>query len=184
MTDHVIGAIMKATLALSLLPLLAAASPVFNVGTVHNEAAPILSSSTAEEIPNSYIIVFKDHVSPRSAASHHDWVQDLHFTTQSKNMELRKRSQLPLVSDFFRGLQHTYDIAGSLLGYSGHFDDSVIEEVRRHPDVSTAMAAPHTRGELSTYPLWYIILMGLCSQGRIRRKGFGRSHHGKHFVVI
>ena len=136
---------MKATYALSLLPVLASARSVLNVATVHQDAAPILSSSTAEEVPNSYIVVFKDHVTSRSAASHHDWVQELHLNTQATNMELRKRSQLPLVSDFFHGLKHTYDIAGSLLGYAGHFDDEVIEQVRRHPDVSPITLSAYPR---------------------------------------
>ena len=127
---------MRSLLSVSLLPLLAAASPVLNVGTIHQDAAPILASATSTELPNSYIVVCKEHVKARDAATHHDWVQELHFSSQSDKMELRKRSQLPLITDFFQGLRHTYDIAGSLSGYSGHFDDDVIEQVRRHPDVS------------------------------------------------
>ena len=41
----------------------------------------------------------------------------------------------------FEGMKHTYDIAGKVLGYSGHFDDEVMEQVRRHPDVSTSETA-------------------------------------------
>jgi cerevisin len=126
---------MKYALSFSLLPLLAAASPML-VDSIHNEAAPILSSSTAKEIPNSYIVIFKKDVTASSAASHHGWVQDLHLSKEDARTELRKRSQIPLAADIFSGLKHTYDIAGGLLGYSGHFDDEVIEEVRRHPDVS------------------------------------------------
>lgn len=48
-------------------------------------------------------------------------------------MELRKRSQAPI--SIFSGLKHTFDIAGDVLGYAGHFDQDVIERVRRHPDV-------------------------------------------------
>lgn len=119
---------------LSLLPLLASASPLLNIGTIHNGAAPILTSSNAKEIPNSYIVVFKEHVSPGSAAAHHEWVQDLHVSSEQTRTELRKRSQIPFVNDIFSGLKHTFNI-GDLLGYSGHFDDEVIEQVRRHPDV-------------------------------------------------
>lgn len=36
----------------------------------------------------------------------------------------------------YEGLKHTFEFGGSLLGYSGHFDEDVIEQVRRHPDVS------------------------------------------------
>ena len=120
-----------------LLPLVAVASPIV-VDTIHNDAAPLLSSSNAVEIPDNYIIVFKKHVTSTSALAHHSWVQDIHFEAENTKMELRKRSQIPMmVEDMFAGLKHTYDIAGSFLGYSGHFDESVVERIRRHPDVST-----------------------------------------------
>ncbi|KAI1964053.1 proteinase B [Ophidiomyces ophidiicola] len=125
---------MKGALSLSLLPLLAAASPIAMVDTIHKDAAPILSSTNSKEVPDSYIIVFKKNVSPSSAAAHHLWVQDLHTTTMAKR-SLRKRNQFPFKNDVFDGLKHTYDIAGALLGYSGQFDEEVIEQVRRHPDV-------------------------------------------------
>ena len=125
--------IMKGYLALSLLPLLASASPVL-VDTIHNEAAPIISSTQSQGIPDSYIVVFKDGLSHSSASAHHDWVQNQHLNVEASKRDLLKRSQLPFTT--FGGLKHTYNIAGGLLGYSGHFDESVIEQVRRHPDVS------------------------------------------------
>jgi cerevisin len=122
---------MKGFLGLSLLPLLAAGSPVI-VDTIHNDAAPIISSSNAKEIPDSYMIVFKKHIKERAATAHHTWVQDLHHNKQ----ELRKRGQSIFSDDdIFQGLRHTYNIPGGFLGYSGHFDEDVIEQVRRHPDV-------------------------------------------------
>ena len=123
------------SLSYALFPLLVCSSPIL-VDTIHNGAAPIESSSNAKTIPGSYIIVFKDHVTHTEAAVHHDWVQMLHLATEDSKTELRKRSQLPFVTETFEGLRHTYNIAGSLLGYSGHFDEEVIEQVRRHPDVS------------------------------------------------
>ncbi|KAF2655629.1 hypothetical protein K491DRAFT_704488 [Lophiostoma macrostomum CBS 122681] len=117
---------------LSLLPLLASASPV-QVGTIHNEAAPLLSTTNAEEVPNSYMIVFKKHVQASDAKDHHEWVQSIHTKSESDRMELRKRSQFPLVDEVFEGLKHTY--TDVLKGYSGHFDDETIEQIRRHPDV-------------------------------------------------
>jgi cerevisin len=124
---------MKSAIAASVLPLLAAASPVL-IDTIHGESAPLISSTNAKEIPNSYIVVFKDHVTHTSASSHHDWVKSLHVEAQQK-LELRKRSEFPYLDTVFEGLKHTYHIPGSFLGYSGHFDDDVIEQVRRHPDV-------------------------------------------------
>lgn len=130
---------MKGLFALTLLPLLASASPVL-VDTIHNEAAPVLSSTTSQEIPDSYIVVFKKDVSHASASVHHKWVHGQHLeieTAKTKRADHSKRSQFPITS--FGGLKHTYNIAGGLLGYSGHFDEEVIDRVRRHPDVSTTM---------------------------------------------
>ncbi|KAJ5317885.1 hypothetical protein PENANT_c004G02552 [Penicillium antarcticum] len=124
---------MKGFLSLTLLPLLAAASPL-SVGSIHNDAAPILSSSTAEDIPDSYIIVFKNHVNQKVASAHHSWVQDIH-TAQNGRMELKKRSLFDFDFEAFTGLKHTFHIAGGLTGYAGHFHEDVIEQVRRHPDV-------------------------------------------------
>ncbi|KAJ6070498.1 hypothetical protein N7467_011817 [Penicillium canescens] len=125
---------MKGFLSLTLLPLLAAATPV-SVGSIHNDAAPILSSSNAEDIPDSYIVVFKKHVNQKSASAHHSWVQDIH-TAQNGRMELKKRSLFDFDFEAFMGLKHTFHIAGELTGYAGHFHEDVIEQVRRHPDTA------------------------------------------------
>ena len=125
---------MRGLAGLSILPLLAAGSPLV-IDTIHRESAPLISSVDATHVPNSYIVVFKDHVSREAATVHHSWVQDLHLANQAKG-ELRKRSQFSFQDTVFEGLRHTYDIAGGLMGYSGHFDDEMIEELRRNPDVS------------------------------------------------
>ena len=126
---------MRSQFVLLLLPVLAAASPVLNVETIHNNVAPLLSSAQAKKVPNSYIVVFKKNFAPASATQHHEWVQSLHIASQETRPELRKRSQISFGTDIFEGLRHTFGI-GDLLGYSGHFDEAVIEQVRRHPDVS------------------------------------------------
>merc|ERR1711959_719651 len=126
--------IMKGFLGLSLASL-ASASPVLFGSTVAQDAAPIYAAENAKTIQDNYIVVFKKHVTEKHAADHHSWVQDIHLNTQDAKTELRKRSQTPMVDDIFGGLKHTYNIAGSLLGYSGHFDEDVLEQIRRHPDV-------------------------------------------------
>lgn len=125
---------MKGFLSLTLLPLLVAASPV-QVGSIHNEAAPILSSMTAKDIPDSYIIVFKEHVDQSTASAHQSWLQEVH-TAHTGRMELKKRSVFDADLEAFMGLKHTFHVAGSLMGYAGHFHEDVIEQIRRHPDVS------------------------------------------------
>ena len=127
---------------LSLMPLLAAASPLLEVGTIHKDAAPVLSSSYAKPVPNSYMVVFKKHVKHADAKEHHSWVQNIHTKSETERTELRKRSQFPVVNDVFDGLKHTYNIVGSMMGYSGHFDDETLEQIRRHPDVSIPFHLP------------------------------------------
>ncbi|KAJ5442824.1 Peptidase S8/S53 subtilisin/kexin/sedolisin [Penicillium cf. griseofulvum] len=124
---------MKGFISLTLIPLLAAASPVA-VGSIHNDAAPILSSMTSRDIPDSYIVVFKKHVDQDSASAHQSWLQEVH-TAHTGRMELKKRSLFDFDYEAFMGLKHTFHIAGSLMGYAGHFPEDVIEQVRRHPDV-------------------------------------------------
>jgi cerevisin len=128
---------MKGFLGVALLPLLAAASPVA-VESIHNGAAPILSSTNAKEIPDSYIVVFKKHVDSDAASVHQSWVQDIHGQ-QSGRSDLKKRFlglEFGFGDELFEGLKGTFNIAGSLMGYSGHFHEDTIEEIRKHPDVS------------------------------------------------
>ncbi|ERS99506.1 subtilisin-like proteinase Spm1 [Sporothrix schenckii ATCC 58251] len=134
---------MKGLIALSLAAV-ASAAPAFNTETIHGDAAPILSSANAEEVPGAYIIKFKDHVDEKTANDHHSWVKNIHDSwvktfpenKDERILELRKRGLgLSLADDVFRGLKHTYKIGSGFVGYAGHFDDSIIEQVRRHPDV-------------------------------------------------
>ncbi|KAJ5104573.1 Subtilisin-like serine protease [Penicillium alfredii] len=125
---------MKGFFGLALLPLLAAASPV-DVESIHKGAAPILSAMNSEEIPDSYIVVFKTHVDKSSAAAHHTWVQDIH-SSSSGRMELKRRGLFGFDSEAFLGMKHTFHVADTLMGYAGHFHEDVIEQVRRHPDVA------------------------------------------------
>jgi cerevisin len=147
---------MKVALTAPFLAILSTitvtiASPIFDTTVVDKNAAPLLSStSSAEhEIPNNYIVVFKQHVDDSKASEHHSWVSDIHASSMRG---LKKRSQSPLVSsqgswmddvEALVGLKHTYDIAGGLKGYSGAFDASVLNEIRKHPDVSTSLISAY-----------------------------------------
>ncbi|KAL2846437.1 peptidase S8/S53 domain-containing protein [Aspergillus pseudoustus] len=127
---------MKGFLGVALLPLLTVASPVA-VESIHNGAAPILSSTNAKEIPDSYIVVFKKHIDSDAASVHHSWVQDIHGQ-QTGRSDLKKRFlglEFGFGDELYEGLKDTFNIAGSLIGYSGHFHEDTIEEIRKHPDV-------------------------------------------------
>lgn len=130
----------SAVIAVSLAALVSSA-PTISTETIHSGAAPILSSVNAEAVPDNYIVVFKDHVDADTAVNHQLWIKDAHVAAEVDRAELRKRSQLPITTDIFEGIKHTYNIAGGFLGYSGHFDESVIEKVRRHPDVSNSQSS-------------------------------------------
>ncbi|OLN96673.1 Subtilisin-like proteinase Spm1 [Colletotrichum chlorophyti] len=121
--------------AVAGLAAVASATPSLSVETVHDGMAPILSASNADEVPNSYIVKFKKHVSDSGAEDHHNWVQQIHSSSRDERLELRKRGQEPLVDDVFHGLKHTYKVGTDFLGYAGHFDSATIEKIRRHPDV-------------------------------------------------
>ncbi|RMD42830.1 hypothetical protein DV735_g2265, partial [Chaetothyriales sp. CBS 134920] len=120
--------------ALSALPLLAAGMPLM-LDSINADWAPITAALNAKEVPDSYMVIFKDHVTESAAGAHHSWVQSIHSETASVKMELRKRSQTPIQDTIYQGLKHVYSMPG-LKGYSGHFDEDVIEKVRQHPDVA------------------------------------------------
>jgi cerevisin len=120
---------MRTAFTLSLAAVASASS--FSVGTIHDKSAPVLGSVQSEQIPDSYIIKFKDHVNEDTASNHHTWVQDIHQGGEQSRLELRKRGE-PL--DAFSGMKHTFKI-GNFKGYAGHFHESIIEQVRNHPDV-------------------------------------------------
>ena len=127
------------TALISLSIAAGAVAAPFSTETIHKDAAPVISSTNAETLPDSYIVVFKKHVDEDAASTHQLWVKDAHVSAESTRAELRKRSQYPVSENIFEGIKHTYNIAGGFLGYSGHFDEDVIEKVRRHPDVSTTL---------------------------------------------
>ncbi|KAM0330663.1 hypothetical protein ACHAQA_003614 [Verticillium albo-atrum] len=94
---------------LGLLPF-AAAAPL----TAREEAPP--------SVENKYIVTLKSGISSDSVASHLNWVSDVH-----------KRS---LGRRDLAGVEKTYDIA-NFHGYSGTFDESVVEELKNNPEVAS-----------------------------------------------
>ncbi|PHH59297.1 hypothetical protein CDD81_3408 [Ophiocordyceps australis] len=123
---------MRTTLALSLAAL--AQGPFF-ASAMHDESAPVGSSVGIQSIPDSYIIKFRDHVDDHVADTHHKWVQKIHETGEQERLELRKRSLS--TADEYRGVKHTFSIGDNFRGYSGHFDKTVVDKLRTHPDIES-----------------------------------------------
>lgn len=127
---------MRSVAALSLAAVATAAS--FSTETIHGGSAPILSSIDADNIPDSYIIKFKDHVDDKSVTTHHSWVQTQHegSTLSDNDLELRKRGlDDSVVGKVFGGMKHTFSIGNGFKGYAGHFHPELIEQLRNHPDI-------------------------------------------------
>ncbi|KAI4593460.1 serine protease [Pestalotiopsis sp. 9143b] len=127
---------MRGLITLSLA-CVAAAAPSYSS---YDEGAPVIAAADSEHIPNSYIIKFKKHVSHDAAQEHHSWVQNVHTTSEEyRQTELRKRGLFSSGSDeddvVYNGFKHAYKIGSDFLGYAGHFDDSVLNQIRKHPDV-------------------------------------------------
>src|SRR4051794_28450221 len=66
-----------ALLASTAAPIVIA-SPIVDTQIINKEHAPLLSSVNAAEIEDSYIVVFKKHVSENDAFKHHQWVTTAH----------------------------------------------------------------------------------------------------------
>jgi cerevisin len=121
---HLTPAIRNRALSLLLLPFGVLSAPTLPEGHL----AP-LASSSGDVVPDSYIVVLKKDVNVLSASAHQAWIQSLHDNHQT---ELRKRGS----ANFLQGVRHTYRISDDFVGYSGYFHDEVVEQIRRHPDVS------------------------------------------------
>jgi cerevisin len=134
---------MRSALALSVAAVAQAAS--LSIETVHDGAAPVLTSVGAEVIPDAYIVKFKDHVDAAAAEHHQNWIHTVHTQGEEQRLELRKRSTASLSAEIFSGLKHSFSIGDDFKGYAGHFHESVIEQLRNHPDVSLHISQARSR---------------------------------------
>lgn len=83
---------MRSVIALSVAAVAQASS--FQVGTIHESSAPVLSNIEANAIPDNYIIKFKDHVDEKGVDKHRSWIQSIHDEGEQQRLELRKRSSI------------------------------------------------------------------------------------------
>lgn len=102
-------------LQLALAPLLAAA--------VANAAEILSTSSSAQVVPNGYIVVLNDDVNAESFDSHQAWVTNVH------------RRQLAKRGGALDGIQHTYNFTTGFKGYAGAFHEATINEIAARGDV-------------------------------------------------
>jgi len=114
-------------LAAVLAPAVLATPLSTNSYNILNEpqlkVAPLMVSDHPHgTINNSYIVVLRDDIPQAMMQNHLNFLQMTHT------------SDLLLSHGFAEGVRHIYD--GHLKGYAGEFTESVIEQVRRMPEVS------------------------------------------------
>jgi cerevisin len=92
----------------------------------------------AKSASNSYIVIFKSHVTDAIASSHYEWLWGLHREQKSRIDGLGFSTQHPIdrgLESSLVGLEDTYDIGGRFLGYTGSFSPTIIDQIRAHQDV-------------------------------------------------
>jgi len=117
---------MKLSLLTSALLLAgyAAAAP-FHTTSTH--LAPLYTSTESEIVPESYIVVLKDHVKEQKIMEHCGWVASLHDDDPLASSLLD-----PTVA---AGIKHTFNLP-TVSGYTGRFSDRTLERIRQSPDVA------------------------------------------------
>jgi len=107
-----------------------AAVPYYNSYNSYSEnVAPLLSSESAQVIPDSYIVVFKKQLNKTKVKYHHSCVHN--FVAEEK----RSLSKRGLLGDILSGIKHTFDFK-DFQGYAGRFTNEVLDKIRRSDEVA------------------------------------------------
>ncbi|KAI9481646.1 MAG: serine protease 1 [Benjaminiella poitrasii] len=125
---------MKLSLIASalLVSTLASAKPL-SYQDPNNLVAPLYVSPEAEIIQDSYIVVLKNDLQSHEIKEHAEWISALAMTSA--------RTETVDESDWLNphitkaGIRHVYDTP-YLKGYSGRFDNQVLEAIRQSDDVA------------------------------------------------
>lgn len=105
-----------------------------NIDLVHPSQMAPLFSGDREIISNKYIIVFKEDVEMNQADFHKEWVALQHLNSMQESDDNGPQEFLQSVGHH-GGIADSFHIANGLSGYFGHFLDSTIDLIRRHPAV-------------------------------------------------
>jgi len=86
------------------------------------DVAPLYSSIDAEEVPDNYIVVFKDNVDIMNSTKHTTWLLNLLQTSSSTESEEK--------------INHVFDFRSEFRGYAGKFSKETIEKIRTSNEVA------------------------------------------------
>lgn len=102
-------------------------------------AAPLVSSTDADVLPDSYIVVLKDNLPEHVQAAHHLWLTSFvpDFTDNARQRVHHRHSTDPY--DQWPGfpsshIRHVYN--GNFKGYAGKFSERVLERIRESEEVA------------------------------------------------
>lgn len=102
-----------------------------------DEQAPLFSNEGIREIlPHKYIIIFKEGVDPSAADFHRQWVADIHAQEVGKADPSDAFFATIKDAKVEGGISDAFDIGTFVSGYTGYFLDSVIDLIRRDPNVA------------------------------------------------
>lgn len=82
--------------------------------------APAPRDDPTPDVAGKFIVTLKSGISARDLDSHLSWVDAVH----KRSLDRRDTT----------GVEKKFNV-GKFSGYSGHFDDATVEELRNNPDV-------------------------------------------------
>lgn len=110
-----------------LFVFLFAGALLLNVGdaapAAPRQASPFTITGAGQAIPDSYVVVLKEGISPEDFESHQSWAQNMHKT------RLGRRDDTTL-----QGVHQSFTL-GNMCGYHGTFDEATLAEIKQSEDV-------------------------------------------------
>lgn len=89
--------------------------------------APLYIPPEVELVQDSFIVILKDHLTNQDIEQHAQWINTL--TRQQAMFDWLS----PQIAS--HGIEHVYDTP-HIKGYSGHFDETILNAIRQSKDVS------------------------------------------------
>lgn len=125
-----------------LLIAAAFAASAFAATTPENVSQPLIYGANRERlIPNSYLVKLKDNTLESTASLHQEWLGQMYSLRESQKKELRRRrlEHQHVLNDKseYGGVTQIYNFDDDFRGYAIHADEYIVEEIRKHPDVSS-----------------------------------------------
>lgn len=94
------------------------------VSFLFDDLAPLYSSVDAEEVPDSYIVVFKDSINVMESSKHTTWLTSLIQTKADIKRNNKEK------------INHIFDVESQFRGYAGRFTQATVEKIRASKEIA------------------------------------------------